>query len=156
MKKKHPVKKRDIKERFEEKFKVNEETGCWEWQYSLNIGGYGKFTIGHQTYEVAHRSSYKIYKGEIPKGLLVCHTCDNRICVNPEHLFLGTHLDNNRDCAKKGRTKRVDHPSIGHYKKGCKCDGCKNIFRLSEIGYRLRANEKRKIKRFLADKILND
>jgi hypothetical protein len=76
--------------------------GCWEWKGVLNRGGYGK--IGANS--TAHRRSYEKYKGKIPKGLFVCHTCDNRKCVNPEHLFLGTAKDNMSDMTQKARRAR--------------------------------------------------
>jgi len=83
--------------------KVN---GCWEWQGKLNNSGYGCYTkrINKEKTEVrAHRRSYEIFKGEIPEGMLVCHTCDNPSCCNPDHLWLGTPKENTQDCIKKGR-----------------------------------------------------
>lgn len=72
---------------------------CWIWTGCSNKGGYGK--IG--TKEIASRRSYKYFVGDIPKGKQVCHICDNRICVNPDHLFLGSIGDNMRDRTSKNR-----------------------------------------------------
>ena len=82
---------------------VNPATGCWEWQLTPNTKGYGTFTLETKRI-MAHRYSYTIHKGPIPDGLLVCHSCDVRHCVNPEHLWLGTAQANSSDMQRKGRS----------------------------------------------------
>lgn len=86
-----------------EKFVIKNPEGCWGWTGCAANPGYGQFR-GNQKLIRAHRASWIIHFGEIPKGMYVCHKCDNKLCSNPEHLFLGTCKDNNLDMLKKGRS----------------------------------------------------
>ena len=96
--------------------KVRKGLDCWEWTSSKNYGGYGTFCLGKTTF-LAHRIAYTILIGKIPSAMCVLHTCDNRSCVNPDHLWIGTYADNYHDMAAKGRVSAAnqtcgeDHPN---------------------------------------------
>lgn len=81
-------------------------TGCWLWLGALTIGHYGHVKVGGRLW-VASRLSYTVHVGPVPGGMFVCHRCDTRQCVNPDHLFLGTNQDNMDDMRAKGRGPRL-------------------------------------------------
>lgn len=110
----------NTKKRFWDKVDMSlKDLGCWDWTAGLFSNGYGQFRKGNLKLK-AHRVAYMITFGSIPSGKLVCHHCDNKRCVNPSHLFIGTHKDNAQDREKKGR-----HPHKGVQRFGVKNSAAK-------------------------------
>lgn len=95
---------------------IKEVNGCWEWQGSLTKSGYGRFAFKSRTYR-AHRFSYIIHKGDIKDKNIICHTCDNPKCVNPDHLWQGTIKQNTHDMIEKGRLVRTRSKAKGRSSK---------------------------------------
>ena len=98
--------------RFQDKFVVNKRTGCWVWTGGVSASGYGVYWLDGKT-QSAHRVAHG---GD---SQVVMHTCDNKLCVNPDHLRGGTYRDNSADMVAKGRSWRAhgkDHPQYKHGK----------------------------------------
>lgn len=93
----------DLKSRIRGRYVIDSSTGCWNWSASTISKGYGQCNVRYLKERFAHRVSFRAFKGEIPAGTDVLHTCDNRLCVNPSHLFLGSKKDNAQDMKAKGR-----------------------------------------------------
>ncbi len=89
---------------------VDQAGDCWKWKACKDPNGYGQMSMLGKNIR-SHRLSWIIHYGPIPKGLFVCHRCDNPECTNPKHLFLGNNLDNMKDAYKKGRLKNLTGPS---------------------------------------------
>ncbi len=106
-----------LRDRFEEKYIPEPMSGCWLWIGAVIPDGYGSFRMGDQVVG-AHCASYRMAKDDIPPDMCVLHKCDTRLCVNPDHLFLGTKTVNNQDRKAKGRSVTGDkhgfrrHPEL--------------------------------------------
>ena len=94
-----------LMDRFLDKFLIYPNDECWPWLGNIGKNGYGQISSQDGKTLSAHRVAWELFCGQIPEGMLVCHTCDNRSCVRLSHLFLGTPQDNMNDKVSKGRWK---------------------------------------------------
>lgn len=98
--------------------KVQKSDGCWQW-LACHSGDYGQFSFNGGRIK-AHRMAWMLSYGQIPEGYRVCHHCDNKLCVNPEHLYCGTQKDNIRDMMAKGRSQTVGAPQQGELNRNAR------------------------------------
>lgn len=133
--------------------KINKTDSCWLWLAAKRgNSGYGCMKFYGKLVD-AHRISYIIHYGKISNGMIVCHSCDKKLCVNPNHLFLGTQKDNMQDCLRKGRLKiplgsrfanghkalnsSLTNNDVVAIKKAIKNRGKKTLLSISkELGYK--------------------
>lgn len=124
-------KQKNYKEIIENNVSVD-SNNCWNWKLRKNSKGYGVLP-GRSCFSIlAHRMSWRVFKGEFDKSLCVCHICDNPCCVNPDHLFLGTQLDNMRDAKKKNRLRHDACYRVGEERTHSKLKN-KDVLRIREL-----------------------
>jgi DNA-binding XRE family transcriptional regulator len=92
-----------LKQRFDTKYSISKETGCWNWTGAVAENRYGVLWVSDGRSDYAHRISYVLHKGPIPPGKQICHHCDNMRCVRPDHLYAGTPKQNADDKYLRGR-----------------------------------------------------
>lgn len=105
--------------RFQNYIKINPDTNCWEFMGNRDKDGYGKIRIGNGKRIRTHRLAVLLSGVQIPKGMFVCHHCDNPPCVNPQHLYVGSASDNQKDSFNRGRS--VDHGAINGNRNKTHC-----------------------------------
>jgi len=102
----------NIIKRFDKRFIKLEDNVCWNWLSPIDNYGYGVFYMFCKQYK-AHRASWILSGKDIPDGMLICHRCNNRKCVNPRHLYAGSHHDNMKDLRESGNLKGENNPRFG-------------------------------------------
>ena len=116
-----------LERRFWEKTNARDAFSCWEWLACTDKRtGYGKLGVENARWDRAHRVSWRIHVGDIPAGVCVLHKCDNRLCVNPTHLYLGDRGDNARDRERRGRGNHAVGRKHGRYTHPGQTSGSKN------------------------------
>lgn len=101
-------------DRFSNLYEVDSTSQCWNWSGAKDKDGYGFFRDENTKQVKAHRWSYKYHNGNLQNGMVICHSCDNPSCVNPQHLWQGTHQDNENDKDAKNRRKGA-HIGTGNH-----------------------------------------
>lgn len=126
-------KKQTLEEGYE-RFVIRNAEGCWGWKGCIPKNpGYGQFRTCMKKVR-AHIASWQIHFGEIPEGIFVCHKCDNKVCSNPEHLFLGTSKDNSHDAISKGLLPTIGKKRDENHRTKIFSKHFKKIFYLHENG----------------------